>query len=113
MVDIKFVDEKAFAEAIEDNEPYNRGWFEKNSNTLHTFISYYESCKNSGWQPIETAPRDGTDIFVAESDGCFHVAMYDRHFNRWRGSTGNGCESWIHDAKYWMPINLPQLPKGD
>jgi hypothetical protein len=47
MTEIDLVDEKAFAKAVEDNEPYNLGWFEKNANMLHTFISYYESCKQS------------------------------------------------------------------
>ncbi len=62
----------------------------------------------SDWKPIETAPKDGTDIlvFVPCKGFEFHVAFFDK---LWRGSTGEGCESHLPcQPTHWM--ELPNLP---
>lgn len=80
----------------------------------------------SQWQPIETAPKDGTPILILDLDGesieitewCEHFPLYDyepvkgtdlyRRINtqadRQGFWNGNG-----HRATHWMP--LPEPPK--
>ncbi len=69
----------------------------------------------SGWQPIETAPRDGTEILIATGSyrgGVVVVSWYgtahgqDVHncFADWDG------DSYL-DATHWMP--LPDPPSED
>lgn len=60
----------------------------------------------SGWQPIETAPRDGTNVLMARTDGNFPLVGYLL-------SDGIACcvkdgEMWPQPT-HWMP--LPEQPK--
>lgn len=74
----------------------------------------------AGWQPIETAPRDGTDILVSggthgnERISCeFHgakfsgvaIAYWDDQ-DKW--FSGGDCDYYY--PTYWMP--LPTPPTG-
>lgn len=61
------------------------------------------------WQPIETAPRDGTDILVCcgpDFDPMFGVAA-------WRNDTDGWFIWWDTSGKivtwpeFWMPLPLP------
>jgi len=59
------------------------------------------------WQPIETAPKDGTDIFVDAPQiecGCTIV-----HWNRGWRLTLNGLPIQPHVTpfKFWMPLPTP------
>ena len=75
----------------------------------------------ASWQPIETAPRDGT-FFVIFTHGEYEVGRYapsfwasfedagngyykkvDRHMTDWSGFNN------FHAATHWMP--LPPPPK--
>ena len=74
------------------------------------------------WQPIETAPKDGTDILVYMPDvnlhgtpafyqWCIVVAYWERHFDKWSTSHVSGCD-WDEDlvsnyATHWMPLPKP------
>lgn len=58
----------------------------------------------SKWQPIETAPRDGTEILAYDGTGVF-ICYFDEH-----------ADCWIIDfschmvcATHWMP--LPEPPE--
>jgi hypothetical protein len=113
---INFVDEKAFAKAIENNEPYNLGWFERNRNTLHTFISYYESCKESNWQPIETAPKDERILVYSPSyKECFVVffawSIDDMKDTQWVIAKGEDVTFVVRDPSHWMPLPTPPKEK--
>lgn len=77
--------------------------------------SVSEICECSGWQPIETAPKDGAESFLL-TDGRVvtfggwltdvdHGAEYDGQFS-------GGDWLWIDDCDtptHWMP--LPPAPK--
>ena len=61
------------------------------------------------WQPIETAPKDGTAILVAHSEAAFDVWWSDDE-NGW---VDDCMDDWgdkyiIYHPTHWMP--LPPLP---
>ena len=61
------------------------------------------------WQPIETAPRDGTEILVYTCSGCFYVVSYDDIYSApWRVINSEGFRE--HVPTHWMP--LPPPPTG-
>ena len=59
------------------------------------------------WQPIETAPRDGTHI-LGFGDGNSEVIQWSTSYG---GTDGWFCVGKLidYDATHWMP--LPDLPK--
>ena len=63
------------------------------------------------WQPIETAPKDGTEILTIRSNG--HIAkgvFYDNPFGRKDTVIDNSSGKWW-SVTHWMP--LPSPPTGD
>lgn len=60
----------------------------------------------SGWQPIETAPKDGTQIigFCSKHESIFMTLWEDGHW---------GLEDWdsqhfcAHAPTHWMPLPPP------
>lgn len=60
-----------------------------------------------GWQPIETAPRDGTSIIVATNTGFVGEAFF-HHEWCWqrRGRTTTR-------PTHWMPLPPPPVKTGD
>ena len=67
----------------------------------------------SDWQPISTAPRDGTDVllFVPQYQQSVRIGSYDvsEHFRN--GKLNYQSEGWsLGRAKptHWMP--LPEVP---
>ena len=71
----------------------------------------------SDWQPIETAPKDGTEILIASD--CFVEAAY------WEGKDSlypwvtldgqhvtNGRQEGIYGPTHWQPLPAPPLPEG-
>lgn len=63
------------------------------------------------WQPIETAPKLGTEVLISAQDGIC-VAFWDEEWGEWTSDLrGKGCGQWAIGARHWMP--LPEPPKGD
>ncbi|WP_217597152.1 DUF551 domain-containing protein [Cohnella sp. GbtcB17] len=65
----------------------------------------------SGWMPIESAPKDGSDILVLNNDGHVYEAAYEREEWRFAFADQHGCGCCGGDAEYpthWIP--LPQPP---
>ena len=59
------------------------------------------------WQPIETAPKDGRDVLVANID-----ANVGRHvfIDNWNRSENRWDDTFADDTRtHWMP--LPEPPK--
>ena len=76
------------------------------------------------WQPIETAPRDGTHIlvmYIHVSTQCVFNALWIDHAEGWNDPEDEGWWSYVYSEvgrsmlngyrtpTYWMP--LPQPPK--
>lgn len=58
-----------------------------------------------GWQPIETAPRDGTEFLGYFTNGEMHVVSIDGECHR-----AMDREAWMMPT-HWMP--LPPEPVAD
>ena len=62
----------------------------------------------AGWQPIETAPKDGTEILVSINFGL-HVVCYDDIFSApWRVFNEVGFNE--HVPTHWMPLQAAPKP---
>lgn len=69
------------------------------------------------WQPIETAPQDGTLILIKDSDGDINLAEWrrERYITKWssyfawiiKGTYGDeqGGESTIDNPVLWFPLS--------
>ena len=55
-----------------------------------------------GWQPIETAPKDGTSCIVY--DGTVHVAEFVEGLGHWLSVGGDRGASW---PSKWQPCPNP------
>jgi len=69
-----------------------------------------ENIDSNGWQPIETAPKDGTEILLyASAWGLSDIGLCywrdDRVMTGWTW----GCEQPFKFPTHWMPI--PEAPK--
>jgi hypothetical protein len=66
----------------------------------------------TAWQPIETAPRDGTQFLAF--DGFFmEVVRFDvnnRLITAWSGDLFSADVDVHCDATHWMPLPSPPLP---
>jgi len=75
------------------------------------------SCKRPLWQPIETAPKDGTEILVygiatGELGGVHEepeVWKVSWFFKDWSLCGGEGYSVWVDSPTHWMP--LPEAPR--
>jgi hypothetical protein len=63
--------------------------------------------KGDGWQPIETAPRDGTEILTIRSNGYIAKGRwYDNPFGRQDTVIENESGKWW-SVTHWMPLPPP------
>jgi hypothetical protein len=65
------------------------------------------------WQPIETAPKDGTDILMYGEDvgiaaGCYYTREEAGCFAGWFGTCADGRVNV--NPTHWMP--LPPAPSS-
>jgi hypothetical protein len=60
-----------------------------------------EERRAAGWQPIETAPRDGAFVLIACDE--VYVARYDAENDLWYFPV-DGCAI---DPTHWMPLPAP------
>lgn len=64
---------------------------------------------DAGWRPIETAPKDGTDILLFYREGI-QVGGWDALWH-WMADVGDGCTTISGQPTHWLP--LPPPPSGD
>lgn len=71
------------------------------------------------WQPIETAPKDGTDILLTDGYRAAVASWYPEEFPdaEWPW----GVSDWHNDplhlrggymATHWMPLPMPPTPSS-
>lgn len=56
------------------------------------------------WQPIDTAPKDGTRIVALCSNGAAYVARWNTNYEEW-SIPGSGISGVTH----WMPLPEPPV----
>lgn len=84
-----------------------------------------EACRNAGWQPIETAPKDGTSVLllIGDADHALHDDTYAVSIGSYGVEGGPEYDPtwnfagwcWTHDhytrgegtPTHWMPLPLP------
>ena len=74
-----------------------------------------EELEKSTWRPIETAPRDMTEVLIAWADG---ITSYCVTNARWHERSGQWVNSWMAfsddpnlQPTHWMP--RPEAPAGE
>jgi hypothetical protein len=62
------------------------------------------------WQPISTAPKDGTSILIFEADDS---AVGNVRISRWRDDTiPTGWTGTENAPSHWLPLPLPpKMPR--
>ena len=73
------------------------------------------------WQPIETAPKDGTRILaffaLEENDEYYAQIVIIRwsYYKRWESADYGGEIDYEFDSQptHWMPLPNPPIKKGD
>lgn len=63
------------------------------------------------WQPIETAPQDGTDIIIYDSYDVWK-AYYSTEDQCWYESGQQLDTSLFHQPTLWLPISDLLKPLG-
>lgn len=68
----------------------------------------------AGWQPIETAPKDGSHIILARfGDEYFEISGGEWNLHPKEGEDGlNGFEAWLSHPTHWMPLPSPPKQEG-
>lgn len=57
------------------------------------------------WQPIASAPRDGTRVLIADMDAWMAVARFWPGNMRWIEDAASGMT--LNDPSHWMPLPPP------
>jgi hypothetical protein len=60
------------------------------------------------WQPIETAPKDGTRVMVFCPDRGVMEARFNQTYGRWGDPV---YSEWDCEPTHWMP--LPPAPEEE
>lgn len=74
--------------------------------------------EQSAWQPIETAPKDGTRIDVwsghRQADVCWLDCVWEyrnsKPFQGWFWTNDDGEPILVEDVTHWMPLPAPPTP---
>ena len=73
---------------------------------LPTILNALSPDEERGWQPIETAPKDGDDILVEWNDGgTMLVVSWDEKAERW--ATLDGLSYHPDAFKAWRTLPAP------
>jgi len=67
-----------------------------------------EELKRYEWQPIETAPKDGTEILAHDEDDNVFIAFFCPYIKSWVSNISNAFGQEEHPT-HWIP--LPEPPK--
>jgi hypothetical protein len=58
-------------------------------------------CANNGWRPIDTAPKDGTNILL-HNGTLAGVGCCELPYDHWMGT-------WVHHPTHWQPLPKPPV----
>jgi hypothetical protein len=63
-----------------------------------------------GWQPIDSAPKDGSRILIYGCANCGGLTMHTARFKVERGAWIVSHNVAMFEPTHWMP--LPEPPEG-
>lgn len=67
-----------------------------------------------GWRPIETAPKDGSNVLLVNRKG--NIAAGSWLAGGWWLRGGNGPDAFFnrhHGPTHWQPLPSPPAPEGE
>lgn len=101
--------------AIEDSKGLEQYYFKGNRFDTKEAFEEYKNSKKSGWQPINTAPKDGTkvDLWVKSKWYGYHRVpdcSWDNHYQTFIFFTENGFFSV--EEEYGVPTHWRPIPEG-
>ena len=66
----------------------------------------------TAWRPMETAPRDGTDVLVADEGGELFVAFWEPTDEQWIFATSpRGWRVGVAKPVGWLPLPPVEVPR--
>lgn len=96
------------------NDELGRMWLSVVANAEHALshLTALEQMGEQQWQPIETAPRDGTEILAVES-GSISCVRYIQNVG-WRDYSDIGAAGIDPlEPTHWMPLPCAPKPEGE
>ena len=63
------------------------------------------------WQPIETAPKNGTEVLVYipfDGGGCYDLVQWDFEVEAWREDGGATISPKFYAPSHWMALEPPK-----
>jgi hypothetical protein len=77
-----------------------------NQRTAKAMVGIVDLCERPQWQPIETAPKDGSIIIVAApAVGAARWSHFREPAGYWEWFSGGRCR-----PTHWMPLPSPPEP---
>ena len=66
------------------------------------------------WQPINTAPKDGTEILLALNDGSVVMSSWVEDACEYIGSSGffKECDRYGDNPRFYSPTHWMPIPKA-
>lgn len=82
--------------------------FEKLEEALTAGRAALEGAERAAWQPIETAPHDGTSFMAGWFDGPSNPGCNMRPIKRYMGAWWESNEDYkVRTPTHWMPLPTP------
>ena len=80
----------------------------KREEILHAIYPWLAGETEPQWRPIESAPRDGTAILVADDEGDIDIVSYDKRYPSYPWTMKDGLDAIANQAPtHWLPIPPP------
>jgi hypothetical protein len=104
------MDNKALVEALRkaaEREPRLMSYPSKLNKTATLLYQAADMLEAEGWQPIETAPKDGTRVVFYESGKKVKMGEHIRPEDGWCVVGWKCTNGNFHRPTHWMPLPTP------
>jgi len=96
---------REFEEWAESDNYFTGKKADGNYEFISTHIAWkiWQAARERQWMPIETAPKDGTEIMVISNRGYIHIVTYHPRAEWYSADADQYCGGITH----WMPLPNP------